>query len=372
MRLDDIDYALPAEAIAQTAIEPRDSSRLLVCDQYGDFGDSCFRDLTRLLRPGDLLVLNDTKVMNARVFARRSTGGKCEVLFLRPCMAEGLESYWEALIRASRRLADGELLVVDRDETRLGRSRPPVEIELGPSMDRGLRAVRVSGMEVRTFLEEYGNVPLPPYFKGRLGSPDRYQSVFAAVPASSAAPTASLHFTRDLLEKLARNGVTLTTITLEVGIDTFRPITVDDPQEHPIHEEVYEITPSAASAISRARQEGRNVIAVGTTVTRALEAAAVRDDDAVPTGNLRSGRWRTSLLISPGHNFYIDGLITNFHAPRSSLLLLLSALYPLWRQAYDHALASGYRFLSLGDAMLILPSGRRVERFSREVSEQCL
>lgn len=353
MRLSDIDYELPSGAIAQSAIEPRDASRLLVCHESATYSDARVSDLPDILRDGDLLVANDTRVLNARVSARRVSGAVCEVLFLRPC-SDSADAWWEALVKPSRRIRAGERLTVVPGPTT--DESAGAEIEAGEILAGGRRLVRGSNIAVADLLVKSGEIPLPPYFAGHLQTPGRYQTVFAKESRSAAAPTAGLHFTKGLLESLERRGIEIASVSLDVGVDTFRPIVESDPLEHEMHEEFYRIGEQAALIIGRAKAEGRRVIAIGTTSTRAIESAALRDANGIPTGEVRSAAARTSIMISPGHRFLVDGLLTNFHAPRSTLLLLLAAIYPSWRDAYGHALASGYRFLSFGDAMLILPS----------------
>ncbi|RIK07373.1 MAG: tRNA preQ1(34) S-adenosylmethionine ribosyltransferase-isomerase QueA [Acidobacteria bacterium] len=359
MQLSDIDYDLPKEAIAQSALEPRDSSRLLVCNPDGSFVDSRVRDLPKFLAKGDLLVGNRTRVMNARVLARRETGAKCELLFLHPCDPACPGDWWVALARPSRRIGPGELLTV-KIPGQEGKT-DGVAIEVGKAAGMGRRFARGVGVHTDQVLRDHGQVPLPLYFSGRLDSPDRYQTVFADAVGSAAAPTAGLHFTGRLIDALARSGVGFTSVSLDIGVDTFRPVTEANPLEHPMHEEAYSIDDQAAEQVRLAKSSGNAVVAVGTTSARAIEAAAVRNDEGRPTGELTPGSARTSILIAPGHKFLIDGLLTNFHAPRSTLLMLLAGIYPDWRRAYDRALDRGYRFLSFGDAMLIRPADSATE-----------
>lgn len=359
MRLSEIDYYLPDEAIAQSAVEPRDSSRLLVCNPDGSLVDSQIRDLSDFLNSGDLLVGNRTRVLNARVHARRKTGATCELLFLRPCDPSVRSGWWEVLARPSKRINSGEVLLVNARDG--GAAPAGVAVEVGQPVGGGRRLAR--GVQVATdeLLREHGQIPLPPYFTGKLDSPDRYQTVFGDIAGSAAAPTAGLHFTDRLITELAHLGVGFPSVSLDIGVDTFRPVTEANPLEHPMHEESYSIDESTCDEIMRAIGSRRAVIAVGTTSARAIEAAALRDSEGRPTGNLAAGSARTSILIAPGHKFLIDGLLTNFHAPRSTLLMLLAAIYPPWRQAYGHALERGYRFLSFGDAMLLRPENSVTE-----------
>jgi S-adenosylmethionine:tRNA ribosyltransferase-isomerase len=329
--MDAYDYPLVEDAIAQSPIEPRDAARLLVSLDPGEPGRHLHvRDLPDLLRPGDVLVVNDTRVLPARLRLRKRTGGRAEVLLLEPCTPGGQD--WEALVRPGRRLAAGTVL--------LGPGGDPV-VEVGePVGDGGLRRVRLLADPWPV-----GEVPLPPYLHTRLVDPERYQTVYAARPASVAAPTAGLHLTREVIDACRAGGVEFATVDLAVGLDTFRPVSVPDPAQHRMHSEAYRVTAATWEACRRARADGGRVVAVGTTTVRALETAAA-------TGALEG---RTALYIRPPYPFaVVDVLLTNFHLPRSSLLLLVEAFAgPRWRDLYDVALAAGYRFLSFGDAMLL-------------------
>lgn len=359
MRLSEIEYDLPEEAIAQSAVEPRDASRLLVCNPDGSFVDSHVRNLSEFLKSGDLLVGNRTRVLSARLSATRETGARCELLFLRPCDPERSGGWWEALARPSKRIRPGEVLAVGASGN--SPALAELDVEVGEVLGDGRRLARGVGVGTDQLLRDFGQVPLPPYFNGDLDSPDRYQTVFADEAGSTAAPTAGLHFTHRLMSELADSGIGFTSVTLDIGVDTFRPVTEVNPLEHPMHEEAYSVDESTVDEIGRTKASGCAVIAVGTTSARAIEAAAVRDNEGKPTGETRAGSARTSILIAPGHDFLIDGLLTNFHAPRSTLLMLIAAMYPRWRSAYGHALDKGYRFLSFGDAMLILPENSATE-----------
>ncbi len=332
-----LDYDLPDEAIAQQPIEPRDAARLLV-----DLGPGAapehrhIRDLPALVGPDDLIVVNDTKVIPARLRLRKPTGGAVEVLLLerRP------EGDWEALVRPSRRVAPGTSLVPDLDDA------SDLVVEVGDVLDDGLRVVSVHGAASDVpadlaALDRIGEVPLPPYIHEPLADPDRYQTVFARTPGSVAAPTAGLHLTDDVLDRCRAAGAHVATVELVVGLGTFRPITADRVEDHPMHAERYRIPTEARAALA----EGRRVLAVGTTVVRALESYAA-------TGEVEGA---TSLFIRDGHPWaLVDRLLTNFHVPRSSLLALVRAFVgPRWRDLYGDALADGYRFLSFGDAMLL-------------------
>jgi S-adenosylmethionine:tRNA ribosyltransferase-isomerase len=343
LRTADFDYVLPPELIAQAPAEPRDAARLLVLPRAGGpLHHAIFRDLGAYLAPGDLLVLNRTRVLPARLVGHRrdAAGGRVELLLLRREPAGA----WEALARPLRRLRPGTPLVFGA-----GRLQ-------GTVLERtAAGTVRVGfDQEVtEALLREVGEVPLPPYIRGWRGDPERYQTVYAAVPGSAAAPTAGLHFTPELLASLRAQGVATTSLTLHIGPDTFRPILTEDPRAHPMHREYCEVPAEVVAAVARARAAGGRVIAVGTTAVRALETAAL----AGPAGRLAPYCGWTDLYITPGYRFrVVDGLITNFHLPRSTLLLLVSALVGRERllAAYAEAIRERYRFYSFGDAMLIL------------------
>jgi S-adenosylmethionine:tRNA ribosyltransferase-isomerase len=342
LRADDFDYELPTDAIAQAPAEPRDSSRLLVLHRAsGRIRHARFAEIGRWLHPGDLLVVNDSRVIPARLPATRPGGGAAEILVLRPL--EDDAERWEALVRPSRRLAAGAVLTLSDGQ----------RVEVGERLGDGTRAVRFDG-DPHAIMASSGEMPLPPYIRDRSAPPERYQTVYARPPGSAAAPTAGLHFTPELLDSLEAEGVTRASVTLHVGLDTFRPLEGDYVDEHHIHREWYEIDPSTREALARAAR----VVAVGTTSVRVLETAGA--DDAA------SG-W-TSLYITPPHRFLaVEALITNFHLPRSSLLLLVTAFVQAGMGdadafaardrllgAYRVALDEGYRFFSFGDAMLIV------------------
>jgi S-adenosylmethionine:tRNA ribosyltransferase-isomerase len=327
--MDAFDYPLPPEAIAQEPAEPRDSARLLVSvDPAAGPGHRHVRDLPDLLGPGDLLVVNDTRVLPARLRLRKPTGGAVEVFLLE---RDGTDEGWEALVRPSRKVPEGmQLFAEDGD-------RPVAEV--GEHLEGGRRRVRL-----RADPAELGEVPLPPYITRPLADAERYQTVYARTPGSVAAPTAGLHLSHDVLDRCRSRGVQVASVELLVGLDTFRPVTVDDPDEHVMHSERY-VVPAQTMDACRAASR---VVAIGTTTVRALESAAA-------TGKLEG---RTDLFIKGDYPFeVVDVLLTNFHLPRSSLLLLLAAFVgDRWRALYDTALDEGYRFLSFGDAMLM---GRR-------------
>jgi len=336
------DFDLPPGLIAQEAVEPRDASRLMVVRRAsGILEHRAFVDLPDLLEPGDVLVRNNSKVVPARIVGiREATGGRWEGLYLRT-LADGS---WEILAKTRGRPEPGERVVVGSG---LG-------LTLGARLGEGRWAVRPDGVEAADrLLEIHGQVPLPPYIrKGIEGEGDRarYQTVYAAVPGSVAAPTAGLHFTPAVFDRLDRRGIGRLDLTLHVGIGTFRPIEADRIEDHALHAESAELVPEVADALNRRKAAGRRVVAVGTTSARTLEAAAA-------SGRFEPFRGETALYLRPGHEFRgVDALLTNFHLPRSSLLVLVSALagVDLVREAYREAVRLGYRFYSYGDAMLIL------------------
>ncbi|MBI5158171.1 MAG: tRNA preQ1(34) S-adenosylmethionine ribosyltransferase-isomerase QueA [Acidimicrobiia bacterium] len=322
-------YDLPDAAIAQAAVEPRDSSRLL---DTRDLSDHRFAELPALLRRGDLLVVNTTRVRRARLAATKSTGGAVEVLLLNP-IGDGA---WEALVRPGRRVRQG---------TRL--SAGPATLEVRTAPREGVVVVDVVDGSLEEAVAAIGAVPLPPYFHGSLADPERYQTVYGRRVGSAAAPTAGLHFTEGLLEAVGSAGVEVATIDLEIGLDTFRPIGAARLADHRMHRERAIVSPPLIEAVTAARARGGRIVAVGTTVVRSLEAAAA-------TGELEPMDAPTDLFITPGFRFrVVDLLITNFHVPGSTLVVLVAAFMgPEWRKTYEAALQRGYRFLSFGDAML--------------------
>lgn len=334
-----LDYDLPQELIAQSPVEPRDSSRLLVVNRRTDrLQDQHFYDLPDILQPGDVLILNDTRVRPARLIARRATGGIVEVLVLAPDQNQ----HWHALAKPARRLRPGESLrILDSSD---GETDATIRL-----VDRDRAQVMVQVDEAA--IERYGRVPLPPYIHGTLDEPERYQTVYAVQSGSSAAPTAGLHFTDELLQRLEERGVEQAFVTLHIGLDTFRPITTDDATEHEIHSEWYHVPSQTLDAIDAARQRQGRVVGVGTTVVRALEAAAqVQRRGADVSG------WANLFIYPPFEFQVVDAMITNFHLPRTTLLLMVAAMTGedfLWR-AYRHAIDKRYRFYSFGDAMIIV------------------
>jgi S-adenosylmethionine:tRNA ribosyltransferase-isomerase len=340
MRLSDFDYALPRHLIAQVPARPRDSARLLVLSRStGAIEHRLFRDLPEYLTPGDVLVLNDTRVLPARLHTRRASGGAVEVLLLRP--RDG--NTWDALVRPGRRVREGERLVF---------APGLLEGIAGPRTASGVRTIALEHGEadLRSILERIGEMPVPPYIEHRLDDPADYQTVYAAHDGAVAAPTAGLHFTPELLDAVRRSGVRIAFITLHVGIGTFRGVEAEDVSAHRMDAEAYEVGEAAARAINDARSGGGRIVAVGTTVVRTLESVTGRD------GRIRAAAGSTDLFITPGFQFHAtDALVTNFHLPRTTLLMLVSALAGRERilAAYTEAVRRGYRFYSFGDAMLI-------------------
>ncbi|MBI1847865.1 MAG: tRNA preQ1(34) S-adenosylmethionine ribosyltransferase-isomerase QueA [Candidatus Rokubacteria bacterium] len=337
------EYDLPPAAIAQTPADVRDASRLLRVDRArGTWEDRRFADLPELLRPGDCGVLNDSRVIPARVLARDRAGRAVELLFVEP----ETPTRWRALVRPGRRCRPGAALVAGGE----GGARLRV-VAVG---EDGVRSVEREDGTVAALLDEHGLPPLPPYIarhaKPQAEDRERYQTVYAEHPGSIAAPTAGLHFTEGLLARVRRRGVEVHALTLHVGPGTFRPIKTPDVRDHVLAPERVTISPAVAAGVNHARAEGRRVVAVGTTTTRALEGAAE------PDGRVEPREGAVDLYVVPGHRFrVVDALVTNFHLPRSSLLVLVSAFAgrELVLAAYRHAVSAGYRFYSYGDAMLI-------------------
>ncbi|MFV9672969.1 MAG: tRNA preQ1(34) S-adenosylmethionine ribosyltransferase-isomerase QueA [Acidimicrobiia bacterium] len=328
------DYDLPASAIAQSAIEPRDAARLLVA---GTLEDRVFTDLPGLLEPGDLVVVNNTRVRPARVRATKETGGAVEVLLTKRID----EIRWEALVRPARRIRPGTKMVANS-----------LRLTVVTEPDRGVVTVEIitdGDKDVDDILPGFGEVPLPPYFHGTLDDDERYQTMFARATGSAAAPTAALHFTPGVVEALRSRGIRIAEVELDVGLDTFRPMADGPIADHQMHRERYSIPSSTVTAVAAAKQGGGRIVAVGTTVVRTLETAADAD------GRLQAGSGSTDLFITPGYRpKIVDAMVTNFHAPGTTLIVMIAALIgPGWHDVYDHAVESGYRFLSFGDAMFI-------------------
>ena len=339
MRTSDYDYDLPLDRIAQSPIEPRHNSRLLVMNRDSEMVEhTAFHQIGKFLYPGDVLVINQTRVIPARIFARKPTGGRIEVLLLR------LESecVWEVLIGGKK-----------------VRSGSRLDIEGGPGLEvisvvDGPRSMVRFDRPVEPYLPLVGQMPLPPYIHEPLADPERYQTVYAEQSGSVAAPTAGLHFTPELIAQLENKGILFVRITLHVGLDTFAPVNEEDPKEHAIHREWCELSSRAATILNAARQAGNKIVAVGTTSVRTLESAARLASEG-ETVAAYSGA--TDLYILPGFQFKaVDGMITNFHLPRSTLLMLVSAFAGRERmlKVYQEAIEKEYRFYSFGDAMIIL------------------
>jgi len=336
MKTSDFDYKLPEASIAQTPAEPRDSSRLLVLHrETGKLEHRIFRDVVEYLHAGDLLVLNQTRVIPARIYARKETGGRVELLLLR----RRDELTWEALV-------GGKGLRVGK----------PIKVEDGPqahimeNLDGSERIIKFSE-PIEPYFSKVGNVPLPPYIHEKLNDPERYQTVYALEPGSTAAPTAGLHFTPRLLEELKVKGVKIAYVTLHVGLDTFAPVKEADPQEHKIHSEWCQLPQETANILNQIRQNGGRVVAVGTTTVRTLESATIGQNGILPYLGA------TSVFILPGYQFQIvNAMITNFHLPQSTLIMLVSAFAGRERilSTYETAIKKGYRFYSFGDAMIII------------------
>ena len=333
MHLSDIDYELPEKLIAQHPVEPRDSARLLVATGPDKVEHKHVTDLVDMLEPGDVMVVNDTRVLPARLSLHRKTGGAAEVLLLEQRSSDF--RLWEALVKPASKLKPDEVLEYFGKRV----------VRVGPRTEAGdTFVVELLDENPMELLQRIGTMPLPPYIRSSLTDLERYQTVYARRTASAAAPTAGLHFTPELMAKIVAKGVTVETVELVVGLDTFKPISADDPLDHLIHSEFY----SVDQRVMDACRDAKRVIAVGTTATRALESVAA-------TGQL-SGR--TSLFITPGFEWkVVDMMLTNFHLPKTSLLLMIeSFIGPRWRDIYAEAISEQYRFLSFGDAMLLARS----------------
>lgn len=349
MRTKEFDYHLPEELIAQSPIEPRDASRLMVLDRKsGAIEHRIFCDLADYLVAGDVLVCNESRVIPARLFGRKvPTGGKVELLLV----AKIGEKVWEVLT-TGRKVRAGTRIELDRDGSAGGIVGEVIgQAEACPEHSRreGARLIEFE-VPIEPLLDDLGVVPLPPYIHESLEQPERYQTIYARVKGSVAAPTAGLHFTPQLMEELEAKGVEFAFVTLHIGLDTFRPVRTENVEDHPMYSEYCQLSPEVAAQINRAKAEERRIIAVGTTSVRMLETAA--------GANLLTpfAGW-TNLFIYPGHQFRaVDALITNFHLPRSTLLMLVTAFAgkELLDRAYREAIQEGYRFYSFGDAMLIL------------------
>lgn len=337
MLTSDFDYDLPPERIAQHPA-PRGESRLLVLDREGPERHRRVRDLPDLLRPGDLLVINDTRVIPARLFGRRPGGGQIEILLT----GKAGDREWDALVKPGRRAKPGTVLTLDEGLT----------AEITEKEETGRHRLRFSE-PIEPHLERLGHMPLPPYIQREDEAEDRerYQAVWARTPGAIAAPTAGLHFTREILDRLAATGVEIAEVTLHVGLGTFKPVTADRIEDHRMESERWEVSETTAEAIRRTRERGGRVVAIGTTVVRTLESAALAGG-----GEVHAGSGATELFITPGFQFrVVDVLLTNFHLPKSTLLMLVSAFAGREKvlSAYEEANRESYRFYSYGDAMLL-------------------
>ena len=343
MKTSDFDYSLPQELIAQTPIESRDQARLMVLDRRDNsLQHRRFYEIADYLQKGDVLVFNDSRVIPARLNGRKSdTGGNVEILLLRRLSP----NTWETLVKPGKRVKTGSRLELTGDN-----QQPKVTVEVLEVKERGIQVMTFSD---ESLLAELGKTPLPPYIHLPLKDPERYQTVYAQASGSVAAPTAGLHFTPKLMKKIEDKGAHCLFVTLHIGLDTFLPVRENDPAKHPIHREYGILSQETARSLSRAKREGRRIICVGTTTVRLVEAAAQASS---PTDMQPFEGW-ISLFILPGYQFQaVDALITNFHLPKTTLLMLVTAFAgrEAINRAYQEAIARKYRFYSFGDAMLIL------------------
>ncbi len=339
MKTDDFDYDLPKELIAQTPLKNRSASKMMTLDkETGKYEDKCFTDLIDYLNEGDTLVLNDTKVIPARIIGHKpDTGAVIEVLMLKDLG----DDVWECLTKPAKRIKEGAIVKFS-DE---------LSCECIYVGEDGIRHYKfIYNGILLEILDKLGDMPLPPYITEKLDDKDRYQTVYAKNPGSAAAPTAGLHFTKEVLDKIKEKGVNVAYVTLHVGLGTFRPVSVDDVTKHDMHSEYYEMSEEVADLLNKARDKGNRIIAVGTTSTRVLESVA---DE---TGHFKKASGNTKIFIYPGYKFKgIDALLTNFHLPKSTLIMLISALAGKENvlNAYNHAVEEKYRFFSFGDCMFI-------------------
>lgn len=342
LKVDLFDFHLPEELIAQTPLEQRDASRLMVLNkETGSVKHHMFHDLLDYVQEGDCLVLNDTRVLPARLFGtKEDTGANIEVLLLKQTQGDT----WETLVKPAKRVKEGTVIL-------FGDGRLTAVCK--ETSDQGGRLLEFNYEGIfYEVLEQLGEMPLPPYIKERLDDQERYQTVFAREQGSAAAPTAGLHFTEEMLEQLKEKGVHIAFLTLHVGLGTFRPVSVDDLEEHDMHSEFYQVSEGTAALLNSVREKGGRIISVGTTSTRTLETIATEHNGKF----VASSGW-TNIFIFPGYEFKaIDGMITNFHLPKSTLIMLVSALAGRENviSAYEQAVVEKYRFFSFGDAMLIL------------------
>ncbi len=356
-QLSSYDYFLPETRIAQNPVSPRDHSQLLVVADHSDPIHQHFYDLDRWLKPGDLLVLNNTKVIPARLYGQKPTGGQVEVLLLE----EQKFNHWLALVKPGRKLQLGAVIVFTPRHSNHPIDVPKLTatvIDRDPETGGRVLAFQVgdtASTPLLSVIDTYGHMPLPPYITQSTAEPDQYQTVYAENPGSAAAPTAGLHFTPELFDRLTAKGIAYTFVTLHVGVGTFRPVESEDITQHEMHGEWIELSPEVVEQVRATQKNGGRVIAVGTTSVRSLEGAAQA------TGQLEAFCGKTHMFIYPGYQWrVVDGLITNFHLPKSSLMMLVSALIGRSRllDIYQEAIDREYRFFSFGDAMLILPEAR--------------
>lgn len=338
MRTEDFTYELPEHFIAQSPVEPRDHSRLLTLDRKtGEVQHHLFYDLIDFLNPGDLLIVNNTRVIPARLFGKKLPGGgKVEVLLLR----KQSDLTWECLV-GGKNLQEGAQIAINQ-----GPNARILEVLSGS------KRLICFDENIELYLEKAGHLPLPPYIRGYQGDPERYQTVYNVKSGSAAAPTAGLHFTQELIENLISKGIQFSTVDLHVGLDTFAPVTEDDPETHIIHREWCELSPETAALINKTHKSGGRVIAVGTTTVRTLESAAAYSEGE----SIQAWSGETSLFILPGYQFrVVDAMITNFHLPKSTLLMLVSAFAgrETILNIYETAKLEGYRFFSFGDATFL-------------------
>jgi S-adenosylmethionine:tRNA ribosyltransferase-isomerase len=344
MKTSDFDYHLPESSIAQTPAEPRDSSRLLVLRRdSGEIAHRFFRDVKLFLQPNDLLILNQTRVIPARIFAKKESGGKVELLLLR----KRNDLTWESLV-GGKGLRVGKLVFVEIENKK-------IQVEILEILEGSERLIKFSE-PIEPYFPKIGNIPLPPYIHEKLSDPERYQTVYSKNTGSAAAPTAGLHFTPELLNEIKNMGVKIGLVTLHVGLDTFAPVNEENPEEHKIHTEWCELTQETADLINETKRNGGRVIAVGTTSVRTLETVG-NLQSLISNSQISPFIGPTSIYILPNYKFkVVDAMITNFHLPKSTLIMLVSAFASREKilETYETAIKEGYRFYSFGDAMLIL------------------
>lgn len=358
MKTSDFDYDLPEELIAQAPAPVRDECRLLVMDRRtGALEDRIFRDVLDYLRPGDVLVANETRVMPARLLgAKKETGGAAEVFLLRPLPEAGVtsrEATWEVLVRPGRRLRPGAVVQFGDAQGNLVLEAEVIDWGTGEGKGERIARLRTPLASLDEALHQVGHTPLPPYIRDYAGDEEMYQTVYSRRETSAAAPTAGLHFTPELIQKAREMGVGWHTVELQVGLDTFRIVEEEDPAQHQMHTETYSVPSAVVDAVEQAKKQGGRVIAVGTTSVRSLESAWDGQSGKLMARDMA----KTQLFLLPGSSFHVvDGLITNFHVPRSTLMMLVSAFSSREHlmAAYQHAIEQRYRMLSFGDAMLVL------------------